>query len=219
MTVGEKIKELRKKNGFTQENLAQYLCVSSQAVSKWECGISCPDLALIVPITKLFRVTADQLLGIDEKTDAIRAKFDIAYDDSHKKDDIERNYHMAADAVREYPGDFRYLEWLARAEYYLAFDENLKSYSGTEFFDELMENSLMRYEYIIENCTDEFMIKKAVLGKVIDLTFLGRIAEADWSAEFEYPASDINTAEDALKLSSDGETLLEYLEREQNTIT
>ena len=45
MTIGEKIKQLRKKNDLTQEKLADYLCVSYQAVSKWECGLSSPDIA------------------------------------------------------------------------------------------------------------------------------------------------------------------------------
>ena len=53
MTIGERIKQLRKKNDLTQEKLADYLCVSYQAVSKWECGLSSPDLALIVPLAKL----------------------------------------------------------------------------------------------------------------------------------------------------------------------
>ena len=61
MNIGKKIKELRKKNDFTQEKLADYLCVSYQAVSKWETGISSPDLSLIAPLTKLFHVSADEL--------------------------------------------------------------------------------------------------------------------------------------------------------------
>ena len=40
MNIGEKIKELRRKNDLTQEKLADYLNVSYQAVSKWECGVS-----------------------------------------------------------------------------------------------------------------------------------------------------------------------------------
>ena len=64
MTIGEKIKELRKKNDLTQEKLADYLCVSYQAVSKWECGLSSPDLSLIVPLAKLLHVTTDELLGM-----------------------------------------------------------------------------------------------------------------------------------------------------------
>ena len=63
MTIGEKIKQLRKQNDLTQEKLADYLCVSYQAVSKWECGLSSPDLALIVPLAKLLHVTTDELLG------------------------------------------------------------------------------------------------------------------------------------------------------------
>ena len=40
MTIGERIKVLRRKNDLTQERLAEYQSVSSQAVSKWECGVS-----------------------------------------------------------------------------------------------------------------------------------------------------------------------------------
>ena len=67
MKIGEKIKELRIENNLTQEQLADYLFVSYQAVSKWETGVSNPDLSLIAPLTKLFRISADELLGLNEK--------------------------------------------------------------------------------------------------------------------------------------------------------
>ena len=66
MTIGERIKTLRKANHMTQEKLANSLCVSYQAVSKWECDISLPDISLIAPLTKIFHITADELLGIKE---------------------------------------------------------------------------------------------------------------------------------------------------------
>ena len=47
MNLGEKINELRKKKQLTQEMLAERLCVSPQAVSKWERGVANPDLYLI----------------------------------------------------------------------------------------------------------------------------------------------------------------------------
>ena len=44
--IGERIKLLRKKNDMTQEKLADYLGVTYQSVSKWECGINTPDISL-----------------------------------------------------------------------------------------------------------------------------------------------------------------------------
>ncbi len=74
-------KENRKKLGYTQEDIATYLNVTPQAVSKWETGQGTPDLALIVPIAQLFNVTTDELLGnvkdavlIDEEISEIRAE-------------------------------------------------------------------------------------------------------------------------------------------------
>jgi AraC-like DNA-binding protein len=81
MTLGERIKELRKKNDLTQEKLADFLCVSYQAVSKWECGLSSPDLSLIVPLSRLFHVTTDELLGvIPEEADNRYAQLKKEYD-------------------------------------------------------------------------------------------------------------------------------------------
>ena len=65
MNVGERINELRKKNNMTQEKLAELLCVSPQAISKWERGVANPDLYLIPNIASTFGVSADMLLGID----------------------------------------------------------------------------------------------------------------------------------------------------------
>ena len=69
MNLGEKIKELRKSKGITQEQLSDMLNVSSQAVSKWETGVANPDLALIPDLAKLFEVSADELLGIEKNKD------------------------------------------------------------------------------------------------------------------------------------------------------
>lgn len=60
--VAERILSLRKKKGISQEELAQRLGISRQAVSKWEVGQSMPDLDKIVALSELFGVTADYLL-------------------------------------------------------------------------------------------------------------------------------------------------------------
>ncbi|MBQ4193831.1 MAG: helix-turn-helix transcriptional regulator, partial [Clostridia bacterium] len=57
--IGQKIKDLRKKADLTQDRLADYLGVSAQAVSKWECGIATPDLSLIAPLCRVLGCSAD----------------------------------------------------------------------------------------------------------------------------------------------------------------
>ena len=64
-TLGEKIGSLRREKGYTQEEFAEKLGVSPQAVSKWENDISCPDIMLLPEIAKQFNVTVDHLLGCE----------------------------------------------------------------------------------------------------------------------------------------------------------
>ncbi len=215
MTIGERIKQLRKQNGLTQEKLAESLCVSYQAVSKWECGLSSPDISLIAPLTKTLRISADELLGIsDAEHDPAREKYNSALQKHRTSQDHGSSYWWAKEAVLSYPTDYTYLEWLAFAEYQLAFDEIQSESPNSTFFYELIENSLRRYETVIERCTDTDMYAKAVLGKILVLRFLERLDEADWSAEFEYPDRNIKTAVQALSLCTEGQTLLHYLENE-----
>lgn len=61
--IQEQIAFLRKQKGITQEELAKFLGVTNQAVSKWESGQCCPDIQLLPDIAKLFEVTVDELLG------------------------------------------------------------------------------------------------------------------------------------------------------------
>ena len=70
MTIGERLKALRRQNGMTQEKLAEYLCVSYQAVSKWETSETYPDGALLVPIANALDVSLDVLF--DNKAYSMR---------------------------------------------------------------------------------------------------------------------------------------------------
>ena len=62
MILAEKIMEMRKKNGWSQEELAYQLGVSRQSVSKWESGASIPDLERILKLSQIFGVSTDYLL-------------------------------------------------------------------------------------------------------------------------------------------------------------
>ena len=63
MTTGEKIQSLRKKQGLTQEQLAQGLGVSRQAVAKWESGDTVPDLNNSMALARLYDVSLDDLVN------------------------------------------------------------------------------------------------------------------------------------------------------------
>ena len=65
MALSEKLYELRKKNGLSQEELAERLGVSRQAVSKWESGKAVPESDTLVSLSNHFGVTLDYLLKED----------------------------------------------------------------------------------------------------------------------------------------------------------
>lgn len=65
MSLAKKITSLRKERGWSQEELAERLEVSRQAVSKWESGFSAPELEKVVQLSQLFGVTTDYLLKDD----------------------------------------------------------------------------------------------------------------------------------------------------------
>ena len=65
--LGERIKELRQRDGRTQETLANALGVTAQAVSRWEKGICYPDMGMIPSIANYFGVSIDELFGYDNE--------------------------------------------------------------------------------------------------------------------------------------------------------
>ena len=67
MELSEKIIRIREENGLTQEQMAERLFVTRQAISKYERGLSCPSLDVLRLLCKEFNVNMDDLLGIGEK--------------------------------------------------------------------------------------------------------------------------------------------------------
>ncbi len=110
--IGQRIKDLRKKADMTQDRLADYLGVSAQAVSKWEVGSASPDLSLIAPLTRVFGVTADELLGIGDgqKDEFIKAARD-AVREGRAGDAIS----LYQEALAIAPKDFRLIVELCAA--------------------------------------------------------------------------------------------------------
>ena len=68
MNIGNQIKALRMRKGVTQEAVAQHFNISAQAVSKWECGQSVPDIGMLPGLSAYFGVTIDELFALSDET-------------------------------------------------------------------------------------------------------------------------------------------------------
>ena len=84
MTLGQRIQELRKQRGMSQEALGDALGVSRQAVSKWEGDNGIPELDTLIAMSRLFEVTVGQLLGVEEP---VEQKSETASESEENKED------------------------------------------------------------------------------------------------------------------------------------
>ena len=80
MTLGERIRDERKKRGLSQEELADILNVSRQAITKWETDRGIPDIANLIRISEEFEISLDELIKGDNSV-----KRKIIYDSSMKR--------------------------------------------------------------------------------------------------------------------------------------
>ena len=84
--VGDKIHNLRVKEGYSQDKLAEILYVTRQAVSRWELGQTLPSVDNLVELCTLFKVTFEQLLCIDEP-----AKFSDDIFEGHSREFVVKS--------------------------------------------------------------------------------------------------------------------------------
>ena len=122
LDLGNKIRQLRRRDGRTQEALAQALGVTSQAVSRWESGGSYPDMNLIPSIANFFGVTIDELFGYaNERTKRIDNLVTQLNDMRWQNNGVDRNITeciaLARDALVEFPGNDKLMLSLASALY------------------------------------------------------------------------------------------------------
>lgn len=81
MTLGEKLKSARKSAGLTQEQLAEKLLVSRQAITKWEADKGMPDIENLKQLSKLLNISIDYLLDSGETIDLSVIREEINLDD------------------------------------------------------------------------------------------------------------------------------------------
>ncbi len=207
-SIGERIKEYRLKNNMTQEQLASYLYVTFQTVSKWETGVSSPDLSLIVPITKIFHITADELLGVNDVEDDKRyEELKKAYDNTFKTENFAERQKICELAVGEYPGDMNWLINLAWVVSNRSFE-----YDDNDRFVAEQEKAIKLFDAVIKNCKNDVIRGNAILGITQLLGWRGRKDEARRYVEM-IPERMMITREAVLENVLEGDELILFKQK------
>ena len=104
MNIGAKIKLLRKEKQMTQEELAEYLHISSQAVSKWETGVSNPDVDMLPKLAIFFGTSLDLLLDFDQ-SQVNAAVEQLILESGRGRGDPARSEAFLRKALEKYPNN------------------------------------------------------------------------------------------------------------------
>ena len=114
MSIHAVIQERRKSLGLTQEQVADYLGVTTPAVNKWEKGGSCPDISLLAPLARLLKIDLNTLLGFNEEI--TKQELILFCKETHEtvlSKGFDAGFSLAQDKIREYPNSDTLLHNLA----------------------------------------------------------------------------------------------------------
>ena len=125
-SLSERLKTLRKTKDMTQEQLAEYMGVSPQAVSRWETGATSPDISALPQLADLFGISIDELLGYDdvERQKEISSVIDAA-EEQINKNITEKPITELRKALNKYPNNDRLLTCLMYALYVASENDDL----------------------------------------------------------------------------------------------
>lgn len=178
LDLGQKIRELRRRDGRTQEALAEALGVTSQAVSRWEAGGGYPDMEMIPSIANYFGISIDELFGYNNdretKISAIIQKVN-EYDIKHSDDGIwvEECILILRNGLAEFPQNEQLLITLAdtlweagwrRHHGWLSYDDDgfiqydYDHHKKNTYWSECIKVC----EYLVENTKDNSVFTQAI---------------------------------------------------------
>ena len=153
MSVGSTIKRLRREKNITQEQLAEYLGITSRAISQWECGRTAPDISQLPALCHIFDVSSDVLLGIDveKNNEKIKKYLNDAAELGCQGKGVERTA-LLREANKKFPRDYKIMNSLA--------DSLVCEYSrkGIKEYDEVFELC----NRILSECTDSITRYEAI---------------------------------------------------------
>lgn len=225
LNLGQKIRELRRRDGRTQETLAEAIGVTSQAVSRWEMGGGYPDMEMIPAIANYFGVSIDELFGYEndreKKIDAIIKKIDSFSIQSRSDDEwIDECLSILREGIAEFPQNERLLITLAdtlseagwrRHNEWLYYDEegfiqhNYDIHKSNNYWAE----SIRICEHLVDNATDNSTVTKAI--RILVLLYRN-VGENEKAITYARKMPELNTCRELLLASaSDGKEEAKYI--------
>lgn len=114
MRISEVIRDYRKKEDLTQEQVANYLNISAPAVNKWENGISYPDITLLAPLARILKIDVNTLLAFNEElTDLEVKKLSKEVGEMASKEGFQKAFDKGSDLIKQYPSCDELIFWIS----------------------------------------------------------------------------------------------------------
>lgn len=177
LKLGENIKKFRSKQELTQEQLADIIGVSAQAVSRWENGTTFPDITLLPTIASYFDVTLDELIGMDNFKSGEQLKELLSQlEENSSKGLIYENIELLRNAVKTYPTNYD-------LQLKLVIQLRFCSYENGQGISEEKNISLYRGaanigDHILSHCTDGVIINQTTQQLCYIYSYLGEKKKA-----------------------------------------
>ena len=159
INIGKIIRELRRRDGRTQEMLASALGVTSQAVSCWESGGSYPDMELLPSIANYFGVSIDELFGYendrDRKADALVGRiYELDRQNNGVDVCVDECVSLAREGLAEFPGNEKLTLCLASMLYNAGYvrrgEHHLTDSDGYDIFDTELHRTYPEWQEAIK---------------------------------------------------------------------
>lgn len=159
--LSKNIRSYRKEQGYTQEQLAEALGVTVGAVSKWETGLSVPDIQLIVEMADFFRTSVDVLLGYEWREGSMGAVLNRIKEGKKNKEYAE-TVREADKAIQRFPNSFDVM--FQSGSFYLTLGLDTGNAEALEKSIKLFERSLELLDQNEDPEIDAFYIKQRIVN-------------------------------------------------------
>ncbi len=174
LMLGDNLKQLRREQNLTQEQLASLLGVSYQSVSRWENNLCYPDIELLPVIADFFKITVDKLLGINEQLEKQTVEACLAeFQHAISRGDVQECIRIAREGVAKYPNNYVLLNKLMYA-LFIAGDDSGNIPDWKENMQKYDKEITSLGERIMKYCPDQEIRLEATARLAFNHCEMGR---------------------------------------------